>query len=32
MDCQPLAAPEHAANLTALQDLVIDAPSIGRGS
>lgn len=30
MDCQPLTAPEYAANLAALQDMVIDAPSIGR--
>lgn len=30
MDCQPLTAPEHSANLVALQDMVIDAPSIGR--
>jgi len=29
-DCPPLTAPEHAADLAALQDVVIDAPSVGR--
>jgi ArsR family metal-binding transcriptional regulator len=30
LDCQPLTAPEYTVNLAALQDMVIDAPSIGR--
>jgi ArsR family metal-binding transcriptional regulator len=31
-DCPPLADPEHAENVAALQALVIDAPAIGKGA
>jgi ArsR family metal-binding transcriptional regulator len=31
-DCPPLADPEHAEKLAALQAIVIDAPAIGKGA
>jgi ArsR family metal-binding transcriptional regulator len=32
IDCPPLADPEHAEKLAALQAIVIDAPAIGKGA